>query len=195
MGQLFLPVLPDHQLDASFCTSDSSQSSYTLQDEHMLISISGCPSPRYFPRNPLSHFSQAKDPYPPTSLSLTLPPDLRLPGSAPCLLPSWHSLSSRSLVKLVLRASFFYLFFFLTAMDYSWNFLVSLAPCPCSFSSCSSFSIPSMLTVPTPTGPFFIPVHHVLAWPVQNLESLSALPPFFNSAAPLKPHFSSHPEM
>lgn len=111
--------------------------SYTLQDKHMLISISGCPSPRYFRWTSLSDFSQRKL----FSSNVFLP--CCHPGSAPCLLPSWHPLfpvdhTIPSLAKLVLRTSF-HLFFFLTARNHSWNFLVSLAPCPCSFSYWSSF--------------------------------------------------------
>lgn len=102
-------------------------SSYTLQDKHVLISISGCPSPRYFLRNfehhlhfptPLSDFSQPKDPSPPTSFShvATQSPSSRLSSVlAPFMTPSFSSCSHYFLLTQACTKGFF----FLTAVDYS----------------------------------------------------------------------------
>lgn len=100
-------------------------SGYTLQDEHMLFSISACPKSqvllkKFWASSPTSqpHFQTFLSPETLLlqPLSPMLPPDLPLLGSAPFLLPSWHLLfpvvhTTCSLAKFVLRASFLFLLF------------------------------------------------------------------------------------
>lgn len=135
--------------------------SYTLQDEHMLFSISGFSSPRLFLRTPLSDFAQPKDPSPPTSFShvATWSPSSRLSSMlAPFIAPSLSIRSHYPLLSQACTKGFFSISsFFLTAMDYSWNFLVSLVPCPCLFSYWSSFSTPSMLHCSHSCWSIFLP--------------------------------------
>lgn len=170
--------------------------SHILQDEHMLISISGYPSPRYFLRTQLSDFSQCKDPPSPTSSShvATQSPSSRLSSMLAPFMTS--SLSSRSHHPILSQA------------------------CTKGFFSISSFSSLPWVTaeiylsplllvcVLSPTGHHFqlhpcslFPLLLVIFHPSASCPCLtctnpwvSALPLFLHSA-PLKPHFSSHPEM
>lgn len=90
MVQLFLPVLPDHQLDAS-CTSDSSSLQlYTAgwAHAHLYFWLS---KSQVLPKKLTFTFLSPKTVLL-QPLTPMLPPNLPLPGSAPCLLPSWHPL-------------------------------------------------------------------------------------------------------
>lgn len=182
------PCLSPRPPASSFCTSDSSLSP-TLEDEHVLIFISGFPSPRYFPSNSEHHPLLSNPAF--RLCSAQRPPWLLLqPPSPYCtapMLPSWSpsprlssmlapfltlSFSSTpSSPKLVLGAlspSLLSPFSPLPwiAAQISFSPLLLIA-CPCSFSRWSSFSTPCTLCVPSPAGPFFSPAHYFLTQLVQ----------------------------